>query len=86
MPGSSILGPLNLRKTSRNGVYELASESLDSFAKVGYLPLSSESVDDICLEESRKESDFDGSEKDVLLQHGYYEVDDIVDRWINIKT
>jgi len=86
MSGSSILGPVNLRKTSRDGVYELAAESLDSLLKLGYFPLSTETVDNICLQESSKESDSGGSEKDVLLQHGYYEVDDIVDRRINSKT
>ena len=44
--GSSLLGPVNLRKTSRNGVYELAAESLDSLTKMGYFPLSPKTAHD----------------------------------------
>ena len=86
MSGGSILGPVNLRKTGVDGVYELAAESLDCLMKIGYLPLPSESVDNNGSEESCRESDFDGDEKNDLLKHGFSEVDDIVDRRINCKT
>ena len=82
----TLLGPVNLRRTSRNGVYELAVESLDSLMKMGYFPLSSETAHGTCADESSKESDIGEDEKLDLLEHGFYEVDDKIDRQINSKT
>lgn len=70
--GSSLLGPVNLRRTSRNGVYELAAESLDSLTKMVYFPLSPETAHDTCADESSKESDIEEEEKLDLLQHGFF--------------
>ena len=84
--GSNVLGPVKLHKTDRNGVYEVALESLECSTKMGYFPLCSEMVNSNCLVESSRESDLDGDEKEDLLSHGFYEVDDIVERRINSKT
>ena len=75
-----------MRRTSRNGVYKLAAESLDPLTKMGYFPLSPETAHDTCADESSKESDIEEDEKLDLLQHGFFEVDDIIDRRINSKT
>ena len=84
--GSSVLGPVKVHKTDRNGVYEVALESLECSTKMGYFPLCSEMVNRNCLEESSRESDLNGDEKEDLLSHGFYEVDDIVEQQINSKT
>ncbi len=83
--GSSILGPVKLSKTDRDGVYEVASESLECLTKMGYLPLS-DMVNINCLEESGGEDEVVSDEKQDLLSHGFFEVDDIVGTRINAKT
>lgn len=64
--GSSVLGPVKLHKT-------------ECLTEMGYFPLCSEMVNGNWSEESSRESDLDGDEKEDLLSHGFYEVDDIVE-------
>ena len=51
---------------------------------MGYFPLSSETAHGTCADESSKESDIGEDEKLDLLEHGFYEVDDIIDRRIRV--